>query len=238
MNWRIFHKKTTSSTNIDARGGKPGDVFSADYQSAGRGRLDHKWLSAAGVNLMMSAVLDVSGLDPDRVSTLPLAVGLGVVRGVAAFVRGEDVRLKWPNDVLIGRRKIAGILCERNGDAVIVGIGVNVRKQVFPPEIADKAISIAEAARDVPSLEMVRDAVLEELAEVYLRWKEKGFVSLFSQIREIDFLKGRVLSVRQTDDDKEPVRGISGGILEDGSLDVGGVKVFAGEAHVEKTGEE
>ena len=79
MTWRIHHRDVTASTNLDARAGFPGDVFTADEQTAGRGRLDHAWHSAPGANLMFSAVLDVSGLAPDAVATLPLVVGLAVL---------------------------------------------------------------------------------------------------------------------------------------------------------------
>ena len=146
IDWRIHHKAETASTNRDARAGAHGDVYIADFQTAGRGRLDHKWLSPPGTNLMMSAVLDVGGLSPEAVSTLPLVVGLAVVRAVRSFLSAADARtvaLKWPNDVLVGGRKVAGILCERNGDAVIVGIGINVKQRIFPPEIAARAISLA-----------------------------------------------------------------------------------------------
>ena len=73
--WRITHFAETASTNLLAKEGRPGDVFTADYQSAGRGRLDHRWISPPGENLMMSAVVDVAGMDPQEAATLPLAVG-------------------------------------------------------------------------------------------------------------------------------------------------------------------
>ena len=85
MNWRIHHRPITESTNLDARTGVPGDVFTADEQTAGRGRLDHKWLSAPGENLMCSIVLDVAGLDPAAVSTLPLVVGLAVLQSLSSL---------------------------------------------------------------------------------------------------------------------------------------------------------
>ena len=82
----IHHKPETASTNIDARAGRHGDVFTADFQTAGRGRLDHKWLSAPGENLMLSAVLDVGDCPPDRVATLPLVVGLAVIEGLSPLL--------------------------------------------------------------------------------------------------------------------------------------------------------
>ena len=101
MHWRIHSKAKTGSTNIDARDGSPGDVFTADFQTAGRGRLDHKWLSPPGTNLMMSIVLPVAGLPPEQVATLPLVVGLAIVRAISRIAPGATPALKWPNDVLI-----------------------------------------------------------------------------------------------------------------------------------------
>ena len=245
MTWRIHHKAETDSTNLDARAGRHGDVFTTDYQTAGRGRLDHKWLSPPGANLMMSVVLSVEGLAPERVATLPLVVGLAVATAVQRLVAGggdlrrktEDVKLKWPNDVLVGGRKLAGILCERNGDVAIAGIGVNVGQTEFAPEIATRATSLsliapALVSRRSSAVLSVRDAVLRELAACYLLWREKGFAAVYPQIAAIDWLKGREVAVRQTDADATPVVGVSGGIRLDGSLDVGGTSVYAGEAHV------
>ena len=75
MNFRIHHKPVTASTNQDARAGAHGDVYTADAQTAGRGRLDYRWLSAPGANLMLSAVFDVAGLASEQVATFPLVVG-------------------------------------------------------------------------------------------------------------------------------------------------------------------
>ena len=251
--WRLHHRDVTASTNIDARGGSHGDVFTAGFQTAGRGRLDHKWLSPPGANVIMSAVLSVRGLAPEQVSTLPLVVGLAVARGLSPFVsRGQSLdskgsvpMLKWPNDVLIGDRKVAGILCELDGEKVIAGIGINVKLQKFPGEIEKTAISLEEAMGTVPkeagsvptekgSVPVVREAVLGEIGRLYDVWCKKGFGAIWPEIAKIDCLRGQALAVRQTDDDVAPVVGVSGGIQPDGSLDVGGVKVYAGEAHVER----
>ena len=246
--WRIHHRSETVSTNLDARAGTHGDVFTADFQTAGRGRLDHKWLSPPGTNLMMSVVLSVEDLAPEQVSTLPLVAGLAVAEGLSPFVarglspfarglspaeRGLSPRLKWPNDVLVGGRKLSGILCERQGDLVVVGIGVNVGQVDFPAELAGRATSLAIlGAGDIPACSSVRDAILSKLDELYSLWRANGFVAVYPQIVAIDCLRGRELSVRQTDDDARPVTGVCGGILPDGSLDVGGVRIYAGEAHV------
>lgn len=235
MNWRVFHKPTTVSTNLDAASGVPGDIFTADFQSAGRGRLDHKWVSRRGENLMMSAVLDVAGAEPERAATLPLAVGLAVADALSGY---GEMKVKWPNDVLSRGRKVAGILCERHGDSVVAGIGVNVRQTRFPDELSERATSVAlllgvrgETAA-APEVEEVRDKVLSALSARYEAWRKGGLAAIAADLAAVDFLKGRRVEVAQTDDDGEPVVGICGGIAADGALVVGGTLVYAGEAHV------
>ena len=223
VGWRIHHKAETVSTNLDAREGVHGDVFTADYQTAGRGRLDHVWESPRGQDLLMSVVLSVEGLAPEHVSTLPLVAGLAVCKAVAPLIPHPSSLiplLKWPNDVFIGGQKVAGILCERNDDRVIVGIGVNVGQTKYR--------SVGGRVGEV------RTRVLQRLSDCYQDWHERGFAAVYSEIAAVDFLKGREIAVRQTDDDSEPIAGISNGIMSDGSLDVAGRKVYAGEAHVEK----
>lgn len=228
MEWRLHHLRETDSTNAHALGGAPWDVFTADFQTAGRGRLGHKWFSKSGENLIMSAVIPVGGLAADHAATLPLAVGLAVADGLAPWA---DTALKWPNDVMSGGRKIAGILCERHGDNVVAGVGVNVGQQEFPDEIAQRATSLALLGARASVVE-VRDSVLGALAAVYGEWRTGGFSAVWPRIEAIDWLKGRELAVAQTDDDAEPVRGTCGGIQSDGSLLVGTASVWAGEVHV------
>ena len=248
--WRIWHRAVTESTNADALGGVPGDVFTADLQRSGRGRLSHRWLSPAGENLMMSVVLDVGEMPPDVVATLPIAVGLAVANSVSSLLyshgaclpsdRVGGVRIKWPNDILVDGRKVCGILCERNGDCAIAGIGVNVNQTEFAPEIADRATSLrAEIERHLGvgsasflSVIGVRDAVLAEMDEVLGAWRSGGLAGILPDVARFDYLKGRFVSVRRTDDDENPVEGVCGGILPDGALEVGGVPVYAGEAHI------
>ena len=240
--WTIHAKRKTESTNLDAREGQHRDVFTADYQTAGRGRLDHRWLSPEDTNLMMSVVLSVDGLAPEQVATLPLVAGLAVVKAIAWLYSGnqdlrrktEGVKLKWPNDVLVGGRKIAGILCERHGDNVIVGIGVNVRQRVWPDELQGRATSLLNETGKQWKIVAVRNAGLGQLGEWYGSWRDGGFAAVHSEIAAHDCLKGREIAVRQTDDDSAPLVGVSNGIMSDGSLDVGGTRVYAGEAHVEK----
>lgn len=255
--WRILHKDVTESTNVDALCGHPGDVFTADLQMSGRGRLDHRWLSPVGMNLMMSAVIGVDGMPPEEVATLPIVVGLAVARSIAERLampcahemacrqdagRCGCVRIKWPNDILVDGRKACGILCERNGDCVIAGIGINVNQTVFAPEISDRATSLGlelakcRGDRDMGPIPIseVRDGTLAQLSAALEAWRKDGFAGLWPDVSRLDFLKGCLVSVSRVDGDDSPATGMCGGILPDGSLDVGGVAVYAGEAHVRR----
>ena len=215
MKFTLHHREITASTNLDARSGSPGDVFTADFQTAGRGRLDHTWESAPGRNLLMSVVLPVNDLDPAEVATLPLIIGLALCKyGQTLFT------LKWPNDVFLNGEKVAGILCERNGDNVIAGIGVNIDQPGRPSLGGDR--------------DQTRDAILASLSDYFERWLSSGFAALYPELVAIDYLKGRHVSVRQTDDDSSPITGLCNGIQLDGSLLIGNTRVYAGEAHVEE----
>ena len=178
--WRVHHRTITESTNKDARAGVPGEVFTSDLQTAGRGRLDHHWLSPLGENLLMSAVVGVADVPPEEVATLPLVAGLAVANMASEFFlhRGKAdtaaaVRLKWPNDVLVDGQKLCGILCERVEDRVIVGLGLNVRQMRFAPEIEGRATSLLRelgADRNV-RVSDVREHVLEHLGDALAQWR-------------------------------------------------------------------
>ena len=127
----------TGSTNADllarAAGGEPeGAVLAAEQQSAGRGRLGRTWVSPPHAALTFSVLLRPAAVPRARLGWLPLLAGVAVaaaVRDVAAV----DAQLKWPNDVLLGPAKLGGILAEAAGDAVVVGIGLNV--SIEPAEL-------------------------------------------------------------------------------------------------------
>jgi BirA family biotin operon repressor/biotin-[acetyl-CoA-carboxylase] ligase len=178
-------------------------------------------------------VLDAADASPAEVATLPLVVGLAVARAVEALLGNSSlVAVKWPNDVLVGGKKICGILCERNGDAVIAGVGLNVNQTDFPAEIAARATSLRLVAGTAFDRDAVLSGVVAEIGDMHSRWRRGGFAALRGGFAALDFLKGRTVSVFATDGDSAPVEGLCGGVQDDGSLLVGDVKVYAGEAHV------
>ncbi|MEI5686841.1 biotin--[acetyl-CoA-carboxylase] ligase [Sphingomonas kyungheensis] len=158
----------TGSTNADmlllARdGAAEGLWLRADRQTDGKGRLGRAWVSEPG-NLYASTLVRLSHDDPPPATlALVAAVALHEAVGAVLPVGGPAATLKWPNDLLIGEAKLSGILLERSGDAVVVGIGVNLAHH---PDLADRPTT-SLAAQGAP----VAAAVFaEELAEVFARW--------------------------------------------------------------------
>jgi BirA family biotin operon repressor/biotin-[acetyl-CoA-carboxylase] ligase len=150
----------------EAKGGAPeGVVAIADYQRAGRGRLGRTWTAAPGASLLASILLRPSGLAADRRHLLTSAVGLAALSAVES-VAGLVAELKWPNDLLLGDRKLAGILAEAEGDAVVVGLGVNVTSA--PPGAA--AVN-DEAGRTIDRGQLL-EALLIDLDRWYGRWDD------------------------------------------------------------------
>lgn len=148
---KLHYAPVTGSTNTDAMaaaraGAEHGSVWVAEEQTAGRGRGDHRWHSAAGEGLYASVLLRPA-FPAARLALLPLAAGLAAAEAIAK-VTGLVLDLRWPNDLLIGARKAGGILVEaKTGSetvpaAVVVGIGINVHQRGFPPDLATPATSL------------------------------------------------------------------------------------------------
>ena len=118
----------------EARAGAPtGLVVVADHQTSGRGRLGRTWVAPPGASLLVSLLLRPT-VAPDRRHLLVMAAGLAMAEAVEAET-GVVAGLKWPNDLLVGERKLAGILAEATADALVVGIGVNIEWLEVPTEL-------------------------------------------------------------------------------------------------------
>jgi BirA family biotin operon repressor/biotin-[acetyl-CoA-carboxylase] ligase len=126
--WTVEHVADTGSTNADLLDGATGrpdrSVLVADHQTAGRGRLDRRWEAPPGSNLLVSMLFHVVPPDPGE---LVRRVSLAAVAAARSLGASGDLRLKWPNDVLLDGAKLAGVLAQRGTTgAVVVGIGINV----------------------------------------------------------------------------------------------------------------
>jgi BirA family biotin operon repressor/biotin-[acetyl-CoA-carboxylase] ligase len=170
------HAEVTSTNDVGmelARAGAPAKtIVSADFQSAGRGRRGTPWVAPAGSSLLMSMVLRPRVTLPP--SHLAILTGVGVAHALRALE--APVQIKWPNDILLQDRKVAGILVETTGDAVVVGIGVNCAIDAFPEELRERAGSLhALLGRDFPR-EEVLIAVARELSSALERVESGGIL--------------------------------------------------------------
>jgi BirA family transcriptional regulator, biotin operon repressor / biotin---[acetyl-CoA-carboxylase] ligase len=171
--WQLIRLGTVASTNDEAMararaGAAHGTVVVADAQTRGRGRQGRAWHSPPGESLYLSAVLRLP-LSPAATPPVTLAAGVAVREAMNHF--GARSSIKWPNDVHIAGRKVAGILTETSTrgerlDAVILGIGVNVDNASFPAELAPIATSLRLAVGHPVDREAVLGTLLDELA----RW--------------------------------------------------------------------
>lgn len=232
--WEVRRTAETTSTNADllelARSGVPeGVVLVADHQTAGRGRLDRRWEAPPGSSLLLSVLTRPAApprsLALDQLHLVSNAVG--VAAAVAARrATGADVRLKWPNDLVIdtdaGVRKVSGILAETvlvDGrlDALVVGIGINVNwPPDLPPELADIAIALNHVAgSDVDRDEVLRD-LLGELAHWYGALASvAGRGELLARYRELSATLGRRVRVELA---AETIVGDAIDVTDDGHL--------------------
>jgi BirA family transcriptional regulator, biotin operon repressor / biotin---[acetyl-CoA-carboxylase] ligase len=170
-----------------------GAVAVADFQTAGRGRLGRVWEAPAGAAVLVSVLLRAP---PGR--ALPQ---LALVAGVAvadAVERLTDLapQIKWPNDVMLRRGKVAGILAEARDGTVVVGIGVNVNQT--RDQLPEGAVSLRTATGRGWERDEVLEAVLADFGARYEQWREGGLDGVYEGLGPRDFLRGRPVSVDGT----------------------------------------
>jgi len=157
---RIYRE--TSSTQDIAKTFAPGPALVvADQQTAGRGRLGRSWLSTPGASVLMSVCwpADHIGTTHDRVS---MSAGVAVARAVEQLAPDVTVRLKWPNDVLVDERKLAGILIEGTKSTFIIGIGLNVSPDACKdPNVKQNSTSLSQLRRSVDRLQVIETLYTE-----------------------------------------------------------------------------
>jgi BirA family biotin operon repressor/biotin-[acetyl-CoA-carboxylase] ligase len=222
------HFRVTDSTNSVARelaaaSAPGGTVVTAAEQTAGRGRQGRSWTAPAGGALLYSAI--VRPLER-RHALLPLAAAVAVCETAEQLDDSVECRIKWPNDIWVGERKLAGILIEarpQDGWAVVgIGLNIAISSEEFPPELRDTATSL----RSTPRAEEARAALDARLG----RWVDAEAGTVISAWAERDALRGREISW-------DGGSGIADGVGESGDLLVltaGGDRVAlgAGEVHL------
>lgn len=212
--WRLCEFASVSSTNLMAANLPAWHAVRADAQTAGRGRFQRSWVSDVG-GLWLSAVVPVETNSPAW-RMLPLVTGVAVC-DVLRATGVEDLRLRWPNDILVDERKLAGLLIDqfRPGLAV-VGVGINVRNQ---PESRDRSLDghvtrLADLVSHAPSPHDLAVRVLASLKSVWLEVRHAGPEAILSRINRLWDLPRRV----RLDLDETRVEGDFAGVDAGGRL--------------------
>jgi BirA family biotin operon repressor/biotin-[acetyl-CoA-carboxylase] ligase len=212
-------REQTESTNDDAAaaaktGAVHGALFGAETQTRGRGRRGSEWLSTPGEGLWFSLLLRPT-FGAERAPGLALCAGLAVRAAVAPRVSAE-LSVKWPNDVLAGGRKLAGILVESQLSgariaSVVVGIGINVAQRQFPEPLAGIATSLALLSASDVGRERLLSDVLAQFELELARLSERGMSAVAEALGPHDALRGRRLRV-------DSLVGVGAGIDDSGRL--------------------
>ena len=243
---QLHFYETIGSTNDEAfrlglKGAPEGTALIAETQSAGKGRMQRAWHSPPGANIYTSIILRPQ-FEPDRAPQMSLAAGVAVAETLNPYCPG-DVSLKWPNDVLIGQKKVCGILTQMKMsgsavDFVVVGIGINVNwnHEQFPEDIQPMATSVSiEAGREISRLELII-RLYENMAKCYRELSQSGFAPIREKWLGLSSMIGKPVSVMFRE---EKVTGRAVGLDDDGALlllTAGNetVKVSAGDATILK----
>ena len=211
--FRLLVRKSVESTNDEIRdfaqaGAPEGLILLAETQTAGRGRRGAAWFSPAGESLAFSILVR-----PDEPKSLwprlALATGLAVAEALEAC--GLEAGIKWPNDVWLGQRKVAGILVEAGPDFAVVGIGVNVNSTGFPPEVAELATSMRmETSQEFSLAEVLREIIVKfSLRRLQLG---RDFEQVVAAVNERCVLTGKQVALKAADGPKTgTVEGVAPG---------------------------
>ena len=239
----VFYYDELASTNLQAKldaenGAGEGTLIVADMQTAGRGRKGKGWSSPAGTNVYFTLILKPD-YDVEQASMVTLVMGMAVAEGIRATC-GVDARIKWPNDIVAGGRKLCGMLAEMSVERefihyVVVGVGINVKEQVFPEEIADTATSLwQECGRKVSRGQLIVNVMKAFEARYKVFCGSRSLSGLVEEYNGMLVNKNREVRVL---DPKGEFRGVSRGINEKGELlveleDGSVTAVYAGEVSV------
>jgi BirA family biotin operon repressor/biotin-[acetyl-CoA-carboxylase] ligase len=170
-----------------------GAIVVADHQTAGRGRLGRSWDAPPGKALLFSVLLKPP---PERhAPELSLVAGVAVADTVERCT-GLAVQLKWPNDVMLRRRKVAGLLAEARDGAVVLGIGLNVNQS--REELPENAGSLLTLTGREWRRDQLLDSLLADLGRTYAAWRSGGLDAVYEGLAPRDFLRGRRVSVNGT----------------------------------------
>ena len=190
---------STRLLELAAAGAPSGTCLAAEWQSAGRGRRGRSWVSALGGSLTFSLLWRFER-GAGQLAGLSLAIGTAVARALAASGAGR-VQVKWPNDVVVDFRKLAGILVETSGEmqgptAAVIGVGVNYRLGESVLEQIDQAVTdVTHVSSEVPSRNVLLARMLAGLAAALADFERRGFAGVRDEWRALHAYQGRRVRV-------------------------------------------
>lgn len=223
----LYEPECESTQQLLLGSGLPeGAVAATDHQTGGRGRLGRTWEEPPGSSVLVSVLLRPPA--GRRLPELSLVAALAVAEAVeVAVVLAAQV--KWPNDVMLNRRKVAGILSELSDGTVVVGIGINVNqtRDELPLDAPTEPASLRTATGTTYDRAVLLGSLLGRLERMYDVWLEQGLDGVYGGLGARDFLRGRRITA-----DGEPATATQ--ILRDGRLEI---ETDAGEVKALESGE-
>lgn len=196
--WSAVNSTNDRLRELARKGARPFTVVTAEEQTAGRGRGGRAWHSPPGKGLWISVLLGPGASEPRTLT--PLLVGLVVARAVEGEIEGDSpVGIKWPNDVMVRGRKVAGVLCESLGESgVVAGVGVNVRQREddFPPRLRGRATSLESVSGAEVSRAGLAGRIVRGIRELLARPPDRVDGELMRELQARDVLNGREVEVQ------------------------------------------
>lgn len=237
----IYTYDKVDSTNIIAKkiageGKEEGTFIVAEEQTKGKGRMGREWFSLHGKGIWFSFILRPE-IMPMRASEITFVIAVGVMEGIKKHIK-RDVKIKWPNDILLDGKKIVGILTEISAEMerinyIVAGVGINANQDLndFPKDIRAKASSLKLITGEYINRNELLRKIIEEIERIYFLYKKEGFAEILELWKENNITLGRRVKAITFDDE---IIGIADRIDNEGYLiikDDNGIenKILAGD---------
>ncbi len=237
---KIYTFESIDSTNNCAKalanvGADEGVLVFSEHQTAGRGRFSRTWESEKEKNLTFSIILRPMWCE--QLSLLTFVIAAGIAKAVEETT-GLPVNCQWPNDLYCNGKKFCGILLEISGDAgridfVIAGIGINVNQEIFPAELASKAISLRNIlTKEIDRVQLLQECI-RQLERCYIDVQKNGFNKIMREWNARCVMFGRTVSIEQNG---LIITGIAEKVDLDGALVVNAenktIRILAGDVSI------